>query len=82
MGSAHRGSDTGHSPAALPAGDEQCEDVEGEEDAEAEENTAHVGFSCAEPGQALSEGGTSGDLPWVPTEPSTPSPSRLTGYGR
>lgn len=80
MGSAPRGAAApGHSPAALPAGDEQREDVEGEEDAEAEENTAHIGLGCAEPGQALSGAGTSGDLPWVPTEPSTsstPSPSQ------
>lgn len=77
MGSAPRGAVTpGHSPAALPAGNEQREDVEGEEDAEAEEHTAHVGLGCAEPGQALSRGGTSGDLPRVPAEPSTPSPSQ------
>lgn len=77
MGSAPRGEVApGHSPAALPAGDEQCEDVEGEEDAEAEENTAYVGFGCAEPGQALSGGGTLGDLPWVFTQPSNPSPSQ------
>lgn len=79
--STQRGSDSEnciihrHSPAALPAGDEQREDVEGEEDAEAEENTAHVGLGCAEPGQALSRSGTSGDLPWVPTEHPQPPQS-------
>lgn len=62
--------DTRNSPAALPAGDEQREHVEGQEDAQAEEHAPHVGFRCAEPGQALS-----GDLLlWDPMDPSTRSP--------
>lgn len=67
----------GNSPAALPAGDEQCEDVEGEEDAQAEEHAADIGFRCAEPGQALRESSTPGELPRDPLwSPAPPSPSR------
>lgn len=72
----------GHPPAALPAGDDQREDVEGEEDAEAEEHAAHIGIRCAEPGRAI-RGWPPRDLPQGPLRSQAPptAPPRLTGYG-
>lgn len=69
----------GSSPAALPAGDEQREDVEGEEDAQAEEHAAHVGLRCTEPGQALRgerqrhPPGTCRGVPCGAQQPPTPN---------
>lgn len=58
------GWDCGTSPAVLPAGDEHRDDVEGQEDAEAEEHAAHVRLRCRE-----SQGE---QQPQVPAPPSSP----------
>lgn len=67
----------GNSPAALPAGDGHGEDVEGEEDAQAEEHAAHIGLRCAEPGQVLrGSGSPRGPATGPLRSPAPPSPSQ------
>lgn len=69
----------GNSPAALPAGDEQREDVEGEEDAQAEEHAAHIGLRWTEPGQALRGSGSPGDRLRGPQQSPAPPKQPLPG---